>query len=91
MMKEYKDKEWDPNHKLALAEAVRRLHVFDANNPSPTGSDKFAKEDLEAQVEVLNTLEKKYKNIGPCFDCVVFHDGEKWRYSSCSVRYLEFE
>ena len=41
--------------------------------------DKLVKEDLEAQVEMLNTLEKKYNNIGPCLDCVVFNDGGKWR------------
>lgn len=79
MMREFKEKEWDPHHKLALAEAIRKLHTFEVDHPSPTGSDKLLKEELEVQIEMLNTLEKKYKNIGPCFDCVVFHDGEKWR------------
>jgi len=80
MMKEFKEKEWDPHHKLALAEAMRKLHAFEISHPTPTGSDKLLKEELEMQIEMLNTLEKKYKNIGPCFDCIVFYDGEKWRY-----------
>jgi tripeptidyl-peptidase-2 len=79
MLEEYKEQKWDPNHKLALAEALRKLQAFEAKNPSLTGNDKLIKDDLETQVEVLNSLEKKYKNIGPCLDCIVFNDGEKWR------------
>jgi len=79
MMKEYKEKEWDPHHKSALAEAMRKLHTFEINHPTPTASEKLLKEELEMQIEMLNMLEKKYKNIGPCFDCVAFNDGEKWR------------
>ena len=79
MLKEYKETKWDPGHKAALAEATRKLQAFEAANPDPVGLDKLVKEDLEAQVEMLNTLEKKYNNIGPCLDCVVFNDGGKWR------------
>lgn len=69
----------DPLHKAALAEATRKLQAFETANPDPVGLEKLAKEDLEMQVEILNTLEKKYSNAGPCLDCVVFNDGEKWR------------
>ena len=79
MLKEYKETKWDPGHKAALAEATRKLQAFEAAYPDPVGLDKLLKEYLEAQVEMLNTLEKKYNNIGPCLDCVVFNDGEKWR------------
>lgn len=36
------------------------------------------KEDLDNTVEALQNLEKKYKNITPVYDCVVFHDGKQW-------------
>jgi tripeptidyl-peptidase II len=78
--KERKEKLWDPGHKKAMAEAARRLQEYEAANPQPTGLEKQAKEDLENQVELLNSMEKKYFDPGPAYDCVVFHDGEMWRY-----------
>jgi len=79
MAKEYKENTWDPKHKAALAEATKMLHSFETANPNPVGVEKLAKEDLEMQIEMLISLEKKYNNAGPCLDCIVFHDGQKWR------------
>lgn len=81
MAKEYKENTWDPKHKAALAEATKMLHSFETANLNPVGVEKLAKEDLEMQIEMLNSLEKKYNNAGPCLDCIVFHDGQKWRFA----------
>jgi len=56
------------------------LKEFELKNPQVTAArDKLQKEELEAQIEVLKSLEKNYRDVGPAYDCVVFHDGEMWR------------
>nr|XP_012225494.1 PREDICTED: tripeptidyl-peptidase 2 [Linepithema humile] len=71
---------WDDGHKTALAEASRQLQEFESKNPQlSTVEERLQKEELEARVEVLNSLEKKYCDAGPTYDCVVFHDGNIWR------------
>jgi len=78
--KERKEKLWDPAHKHAIAEATRKLQEFELKNPQVTAAcDKLQKEELEAQIEILKSLEKNYRDVGPAYDCVVFHDGEMWR------------
>ena len=35
LIKERKEKSWDPQHRVKLTEANRRLEEFDAKNPEP--------------------------------------------------------
>ncbi|KAJ2832026.1 hypothetical protein J3B01_005055 [Coemansia erecta] len=42
-------------------------------------TSKNLTEELDAQVDVLKTLNGAYADLGPLLDCVVFHDGEQWR------------
>ena len=54
---------------------------FEAKNPQPTAPfDKLQKEDLEAQIDILTAADKNFSDPGPAYDCIVFHDGEIWRY-----------
>ncbi|CAH3020619.1 unnamed protein product [Porites evermanni] len=78
-VKERRDKLWNPYNQACMAETARRLDQWDAEHPSPSAQEKLIKEDLQAQVEMLTSLDKSYSDTGPVFDCVVFHDGHTWR------------
>ncbi|KRT78345.1 Peptidase, partial [Oryctes borbonicus] len=75
---ENKETHWDNQHKTALAEANQHLAKFDITSSNLSESQKLLKEDLENTVEMLNNFEKKYNDLGPVYDCVLFHDGVKW-------------
>ncbi|XP_045597102.1 tripeptidyl-peptidase 2 isoform X2 [Procambarus clarkii] len=89
--KERKEQNWDTIHKELLAEAQRKVQSLESSksNGSSGGTngnggsssllEKLTKEDAESRVAQLNTLEKKYNDLGPAYDCVVYHDGEVWR------------
>ncbi|PZC73760.1 hypothetical protein B5X24_HaOG208819 [Helicoverpa armigera] len=83
MQEHRKTHDWDVNYKPAFAEANKNLQDFEtdvvAKNPVLSPEDKILKEELEARVEVLQTAEKKYNDVGPTYDCVLFHDGTVWR------------
>ncbi|KAG6441933.1 hypothetical protein O3G_MSEX002060 [Manduca sexta] len=74
---------WDVGHKPVFAEANKQLQDFEndvvSKNSTLTTEEKLLKEELEARVEVLQTAEKKFTDLGPTYDCVLFHDGDVWR------------
>ncbi|KAH9635138.1 hypothetical protein HF086_000859 [Spodoptera exigua] len=78
-----KEHSWDIGYKPAFAEANKNLQDFEndvvSKNPILSPEDKIQKEELEARVEVLQNAEKKYNDVGPTYDCVLFHDGNVWR------------
>ncbi|WPT13225.1 Tripeptidyl-peptidase 2 [Picochlorum sp. SENEW3] len=56
-----------------------------------TEKEKKRKEELEARVDLLQTMyEKKYEDFGPSIDCVVWHDGEKWMAAIETTQLYEF-
>lgn len=81
IQEERKEKLWDNQHKLTIAEANRALSKFESlysAKQNLTEDEKLEKDDLEARIEILNNFEKKYSDVGPVYDCVLFHDGTKW-------------
>jgi tripeptidyl-peptidase-2 len=82
MAKEYTENEWQPMHKTVTAEAVRQLQEFQNKYPdssSDTPSQKLIREDLQSKVDFLKQMEKKFNDLGPTYDCVVFNDGKLWK------------
>ncbi|CAG0918332.1 unnamed protein product [Notodromas monacha] len=82
VMKERKTKVWDSAHKLAVANAVKEFKDFEKSKSSEEVDleVKFQSDELEARVEVLSAAERTYPPfLIPSADCVVFHDGERWR------------
>uniref|UniRef100_A0A224ZB69 Tripeptidyl-peptidase 2 n=1 Tax=Rhipicephalus zambeziensis TaxID=60191 RepID=A0A224ZB69_9ACAR len=83
VQKAYKEREWSPFHGPAQAKASRNLQELEASQGTNTSQlnleQRLAREEREAQVEVLASLEKKFEDQGPVYDCVVFHDGATWR------------
>ncbi|XP_032527236.2 tripeptidyl-peptidase 2 [Danaus plexippus] len=77
-----KEHVWDVGQKPAMAKATKDLQDFENEVSSKTTlsqEEKQAKEELEARVEVLKELDKKYTDVGPTYDCVLWHDGTVWR------------
>lgn len=78
-MKEERKKEWIEKQRQAVADARDSLARFEAKHPNPEGRDALKKKDLQNRVDQLEAMQKQYKDPGPVFDCIVFHDGGVWR------------
>lgn len=79
LQKERRDKKWDGSHRQSIADALRAVEKFEADHSTVTKQeDKLQKDNLTAQVDILQNADKKYCDPGPVYDCVVFHDGESW-------------
>ncbi|XP_037561966.1 tripeptidyl-peptidase 2 isoform X6 [Dermacentor silvarum] len=83
VQKAYKEREWSPAHGPAQAKASKNLQELEGSQGTNTSQlsleQRLEREEREAQVEVLASLEKKFEDQGPVYDCVVFHDGATWR------------
>ncbi|XP_038630286.1 tripeptidyl-peptidase 2-like [Scyliorhinus canicula] len=79
IQQERREKQWDPSHRAAVAEAHRRLNDFNKKSTKLAQEEKLILEDLQCQVDQLDLLEKKYSDHGPVYDCLVWQDGNSWR------------
>ncbi|KAK0406354.1 hypothetical protein QR680_018523 [Steinernema hermaphroditum] len=78
--KERKEDLFDPYHRLAVADARRLLdqHEAEVGGQSDRIKDKHDRENYACMVDYLKSAEK-VEDVGPVADCVVWHDGTKWR------------
>eukprot|EP00158_Paraphelidium_tribonemae_P009110 Partr_v1_DN28774_c0_g1_i4_m63419 putative tripeptidyl peptidase ii len=69
-------------HSKLVNAAQTELNAWNVAHPSSSALDEaasLAKMDLEARIEALTEAFKSYEDVGPVYDCVLFHDGKVWR------------
>jgi len=79
-VKSERKKRWDAVQRDSVQKEQKSLSGAEAQQQKST-DPQYAKRraELEARIEQLNTLQSGYDDPGPIYDCVVFHDGERWR------------
>ena len=87
-LKRERKKKWTESNYKLVNEAQAKVDEFkkekdvDGNDQSEEEKAKTAKmlEDLELRVEQLRDLsDSTWEDLGPTYDCVVFHDGTNFR------------
>ncbi|CAF1287531.1 unnamed protein product [Rotaria sordida] len=86
LLKERREKMFDSEHRLALAEAQHCLNEHINKFPSPNElydiefkkEQKSIREEFQSFVDALKDVKKKYNDPGPFLDCIVWNDGDKW-------------
>ncbi|XP_070069765.1 tripeptidyl-peptidase 2 isoform X1 [Drosophila takahashii] len=75
-------KHWDKPHKTATANASRKIVEFESQNPGEASKlpwdKKIVKENLDFELEMLNSYEKVYGDIKTSYDCVLFPTANGW-------------
>ncbi|XP_071949542.1 tripeptidyl-peptidase 2-like isoform X2 [Antedon mediterranea] len=80
IQKERRQKMWEPGHRQAMTDVLRRQDIFDTAHPTVTKQEeKLEKDDLTCLHDHLISSDKRFSDPGPVFDCVVFHDGSTWQ------------
>ena len=78
-LKSERKKEWDKRQRDRAAALQAKLAEFDEKHPSPKGDTKKERAELQAQIDLLASLNGSYSDPGPIYDCIVFNDGKAWR------------
>ncbi|CAI5460083.1 unnamed protein product [Closterium sp. Yama58-4] len=79
-VKKERRKKWDARQQALVTQALRQLAEFESK-PSK-GKDeagKKEKEELQARLDLLQSMQDSYEDMGPLIDAVVWHDGTTWR------------
>ncbi|KAJ3151615.1 tripeptidyl-peptidase II Tpp2 [Geranomyces michiganensis] len=78
-----KRRKFEIEHHQLVTRTNQELADLEQESAKKTGYEKeqseIRKTDLKTRLEVLNTLLRDYSDPGLNIDCVVFHDGSKWR------------
>ncbi|MBC8325289.1 MAG: S8 family serine peptidase [Verrucomicrobia subdivision 3 bacterium] len=72
---------WDIQQRKRTEGIERTIANWDKANPKPTQEQMLQRDDLNARLVQLKSLQAKYRDPGPIYDCLVFHDGKQWNAS----------
>lgn len=78
-LKKERRKKFFDKHRRTEADLLRQIARWDEAPKNPTAAEKKLRADLDARLEALRKAGKSFDDPGPIFDCVVFHDGGRWR------------
>jgi len=74
-VKEERKKKWMEVHKSIEAQIQKDM----LQSTTKTGTDNIDIDELKTRMTQLRTLEKDMEDPGPLYDCLVFHDGDRWQ------------
>lgn len=77
-VKEERKKKWMETHKSIEAQIQRDL-LLSTTKTVNTSTDNVDVDELKTRMTQLRLLEKDLEDPGPLYDCLVFHDGERWQ------------
>ncbi len=70
---------WDVRQRERERELQQALATWDREHPDPDEEQQEDREELQARIDVLRSAQESYDDPGPVYDCIAFHDGERWR------------
>ena len=78
-LKRERRKAWDRQQRATLNKLAANLAEWDKAHPKPKAAERLEREELAERITQLKAAASKLSDPGPVFDCVVFHDGNRWR------------
>ena len=78
-LKRERRKDWTRQQRVASNTLAKSLVDWDKDHPKPNAAMKLEREELVERIAQLKAAASNLADPGPLFDCVVFHDGDRWR------------
>ena len=78
-LKQQRRKEFDRAQQHTEQRLREKAHQWDETHADPSPGEQRMRDDLDEQLKQLSAAGKSFEDSGPLYDCVVFHDGQKWR------------
>ena len=78
-LKSERRRDWERHQRTTHSRLKQELQSWDRQHPRPTASQRLEREELAERITQLAATGRNVADPGPIFDCVVFHDGKRWR------------